>query len=101
MYPVQVELPYCVNSFKNSNTLVIASGGIQNGLDVAKALVLGADVAGSANPLLKSQFNGTLNEEIENWITDLKRVMMLTNSSTPKELRKSKLVINGYLKYYM
>jgi isopentenyl-diphosphate Delta-isomerase len=93
--------PYCVNSFKDSNTLVIASGGIQNGLDVAKALVLGADVAGSANPLLKSQFNGTLNEEIENWITDLKRVMMLTNSSTPKELRKSKFVISGYLKYYM
>jgi len=93
--------PYCVKSFKDVNTLVIASGGIQNGLDAAKALALGAHVAGTANPLLKAHYNGNLNEEIEEWITDLKRVMMLTNSQKPSDLRKSKLVISGYLKYYM
>jgi len=93
--------PYCVNSFRDSKTLVIASGGIQNGLDAAKALALGANVAGSANPLLKAHYNGTLNDEIENWITDLKRIMMLTNSEKINDLKESKLVISGYLKYYM
>lgn len=93
--------PYCVSTFKDVNTLVIASGGIQNGLDAAKALALGANVSGAANPFLKAHYNENLNEEIENWISDLKRVMMLTNSETPSELKKSKLVISGYLKYYM
>lgn len=93
--------PYCINSFKSTNTFLIASGGIQNGLDVAKSLALGANVAGTANPLLKAHFNGNLNEEIESWIDDLKRVMMLTNSKSVNDLRNAKLVISGYLKYYM
>ncbi|UCH72445.1 MAG: alpha-hydroxy-acid oxidizing protein, partial [Thermoplasmatales archaeon] len=42
-----------VGDATNWNLPIIATGGIRNGLDVAKALVLGANAAGMAYALLK------------------------------------------------
>lgn len=87
-----------VASLKNqhSNLKVIASGGIHDGLDVAKSLAFGADLAGSALPMLKAfEAGGTkgLKREIEKWEMELRGAMFLTGSKTVTDLQKQQLVM--------
>ena len=61
---------------------VIATGGVRTGIDVAKAIALGADLAGMALPLLGPATDGqeTLDAEIERVIDELRVAMFLTGS---------------------
>ena len=68
---------------------VISSGGIRNGLDVAKSLALGADIAASARHMLVALHAGTLDEMIRAWSSDLKAAMFLTGSATIEELKRA------------
>jgi isopentenyl-diphosphate delta-isomerase len=70
-----------------SGLSIVASGGIRNGIDVAKALALGADLAASAQQLLKALHAGELERTIETWMNDLRAVMFLTGSATIDELK--------------
>lgn len=82
---------------------IIATGGIRNGLDVAKAIVLGADVAGLALPILKAVFKDEEIDEagLENYIDriekELKIAMFLTGSKNITELKKAKYLLKGSL----
>lgn len=81
--------------------LVIATGGLRNGIDAAKALRLGADVCGFAYPVLRAAmeggYEGALNY-VRRVIEGLRRVLFLTNSRNLIELRKAHIVIKGELR---
>jgi len=68
---------------------IIASGGISNGVDIAKAIALGADAAASAGFLLKALDKGLLEETILTWMNDLRAVMFLTGAKNIAELKQT------------
>jgi len=71
---------------------VIASGGIQSGIDIAKSLALGAQIAASARYILKALHEEALETTIATWLNDLRTVMFLTGASTIEKLRQKKLI---------
>ncbi len=67
---------------------ILATGGIRNGLDVAKALVLGANAAGIAHALLKPAVKDTQSviHELELIIKELRSAMFLVGIDTVSQL---------------
>jgi isopentenyl-diphosphate delta-isomerase len=76
---------------------VIASGGVRSGLDIAKALALGADLCGMALPLLKPAMESdeALDRTIEVIHQELAAAMFLTGSARIADLRKTRMYILG------
>ena len=76
---------------------VIASGGIRNGLDAAKAICLGASCSGLAGALIKSasESSSAVKSELIGIIEELRVAMFLTGSASVKNLAKSECVISG------
>ncbi len=73
---------------------IIASGGLRNGVDIAKCIALGASLGGMASPFLKSA-----TQSIESTIKlinlikeELRICMFVTGSKTLKDLRQGRLV---------
>ncbi len=73
---------------------IVASGGIADGVMMAKALALGADFVGVARPVLLALWNDGFEEAlrlVEGWANDLKGVMFLTGSRTISDLKLQSL----------
>jgi isopentenyl-diphosphate delta-isomerase len=68
---------------------VVATGGVRNGLHVAKAIVLGASAAGMAKPMLEAAKEGAdaVVRELRGAIEELKAAMFLTGARTVKDLQ--------------
>ncbi len=73
---------------------IIASGGIRTGIDVAKAITLGADAAGIAIPLLKPAVDSVLavEEALNTVIGSLRTAMFCTGSLTIDNLKNPALL---------
>lgn len=90
---------YCVRTVselkKKYEFSLVASGGINNGIDIAKSIALGADLTASAriilNELVKNDSVGVINL-INDWFKVVKNIMYLTGASNIKELKKIKLL---------
>ena len=77
---------------RGSGLVRIASGGIRNALDAAKALALGAEICGFALPVFRAYRNGGLDAAtsfLEQAIEGLRVAMVLTGSRTLDDLRRS------------
>jgi isopentenyl-diphosphate delta-isomerase len=74
--------------------VVIASGGIRNGIEVAKALALGADAVALALPFLRAADRSAdaVAEEIDRIVAELKTAMFATGSASIADLRRRRLV---------
>ncbi len=76
---------------------IIATGGIRNGLDAAKAIVLGADAAGIARHLLKPAIQGSKEvlDEMDVIIKELRATMYLLGLDKIEKLHDCDWVIVG------
>lgn len=75
-----------------SGFTLIASGGIQSGLDCARAIALGADLTAAARPFLHAlRHDGSagLRRVVEDWTWQLKAVMFLTGARTLADLQRT------------
>jgi isopentenyl-diphosphate Delta-isomerase len=73
--------------------VIIASGGMRNGLDAAKAIRLGASLVGFAAAILTDALEGpdSLQARFEAVVTELRIAAFCTGSATLEDLRKARL----------
>lgn len=73
---------------------IIGSGGVRNGLDVAKAIAMGADLVGMAQQFLRVavQSSQAVSERVERTLKELRIAMLCTGSGTIEALRDATLV---------
>lgn len=93
-------IPTAVSTVEVSQSVkipIISSGGIRNGLHMAKALALGAETVGIALPLLKDAYKGhkIVISKLERYMDELKIAMYLVGASNLNELRNCDLIIQG------
>jgi isopentenyl-diphosphate delta-isomerase len=74
-----------------AQTPIIASGGIRSGVDVAKAVAIGADLAGIARPLLEpaTRSAAAVSEALALLIAGLRIAMFASGSRTLADLRRA------------
>ncbi|MCS7110897.1 MAG: type 2 isopentenyl-diphosphate Delta-isomerase [Ignisphaera sp.] len=80
---------------------VIASGGIRTGIDIAKAIALGAELVGIAQPFLKAVLSDNGREYVETLLHQLKIALMLTGCKSVAELKNIHIVIYGLLAQWL
>ncbi len=82
---------------------VVASGGLRNGLEIAKAIAMGASLTAAAWPFLRpaTVSSDKVKEKMEEMIHGLKSVMFLTGCKNIKELSQLKYVMTGDLRHWV
>ncbi|MDD4169675.1 MAG: type 2 isopentenyl-diphosphate Delta-isomerase [Desulfotomaculaceae bacterium] len=77
---------------------IIASGGLKTGIDVAKAITLGAFLAGIAKPFLKELMEKSeeaLLSKIDGIIHELRLAMLMSGAENLAQMKKKPVIITG------
>jgi isopentenyl-diphosphate Delta-isomerase len=83
---------------------VIASGGVRSGLDVAKAIALGARVGGVALPVFRALREGGMQaagEFVDRLVMGLRTAMVLTGSRDLAALGQTPVVLGSRLREWV
>ena len=83
---------------------VVSSGGLRNGLDIAKAICCGATLGGIALPLLKDANEKNpegVRQKLVQYILELKTAMFLSKASNIEELQLAEKIIFGKTKEWL
>jgi isopentenyl-diphosphate delta-isomerase len=95
--PTAASVRYCVEA----GMTTIATGGIRTGMDVARAVALGASCAGIARNVYQAFLEGGVNgarsflQRIER---ELRSIMLLCGAKTIEELQQAPRVVTGELR---
>ena len=87
--PTPVSVMEVADACRDAGMVVIATGGIRNGIDAAKAIAIGADAAGMASALLNDG-----ERKMEVTIKALRTVMFLTGCRNLDELKEAEIWIS-------
>jgi isopentenyl-diphosphate delta-isomerase len=89
---------YCIKEIyrlkKKYKFTLVGSGGINSGIEAAKAFALGSDIVASARIILQElNRNGAegVVKLINDWFDTIRKIVYLTGSSSLNELRKNKI----------
>ena len=98
-----VPTPASVRMVRRAGLPTIATGGVRNGLDAAKALALGADLVGLARPLLE---RASVSEEatiawLEGFVAELRTAMFLVGAETPTDLKAAPFLALGATRQWL
>ncbi|MGI9061001.1 MAG: type 2 isopentenyl-diphosphate Delta-isomerase [Ktedonobacteraceae bacterium] len=98
-----IATPICVVEAGVAKLPLIATGGVRNGLDIARALAMGATLAGMGFPFLKaaSESYEQVCELLENVIAELKVAMQLSGASTIAQLQQTDIVVTGETRHWL
>ena len=98
--PSAATLLEVVDTVSNTGTTteIVASGGIRSGLDIAKALAMGAGMAGIAGPLVRSYNKGgkeAVLNHLQLLVSQLRQAMFMLGVSEPLQLKSQPLIVLG------
>ncbi|WP_217178381.1 type 2 isopentenyl-diphosphate Delta-isomerase [Streptomyces sp. AC495_CC817] len=82
---------------------LLASGGVRNPLDVARALALGARAVGASGPFLTTLLDGgvdALVRHITTWLDHLTALMTLLGAHSPDALADCDVLLTGSLRTF-
>src|SRR5712691_5101049 len=92
-----IATPICVVEAAVAGLPLISTGGVRNGLDMARALALGATLVGMGFPFLKaaSESYEKVCELLETVIAELKVAMQLSGANRIEQMRQVDIVVTG------
>jgi isopentenyl-diphosphate delta-isomerase len=92
-----IPTPIAVVETKQAQLPVISTGGVRSGLDIARAIALGATLVGIGHPFLQaaSESFERVCEVLDNMITELKVAMQLSGSTNLQQLGNANIIVTG------
>jgi isopentenyl-diphosphate Delta-isomerase len=92
-----IATPVSIVEAKVARLPLISTGGVRTGLDMARALALGATLVGMGFPFLKaaSQSYDAVCELLETIVAELKVAMQLSGAASIEQLQQTDIVVTG------